>query len=108
MVAAGLGLCAPALTGGILAGLPAERAGLGSGLNSAAREIGAALGVAVVGTVLNSHGGLAGGMSPGYRVLAGVLLVLIVPVVLWWRPPAHRPTATQPVPAGAGATVDGG
>ena len=39
----------------MLTSLPPGRAGMGSGLNSAAREIGAALGVAVVGTVLTSH-----------------------------------------------------
>ncbi|MGZ4597937.1 MAG: MFS transporter, partial [Actinomycetes bacterium] len=43
------------LSTGIMTSLPPGRAGMGSGLNSAAREIGAALGVAVVGTVLASH-----------------------------------------------------
>ena len=50
-----MGLSVPTLSTGIMTSLPPARAGLGSGLNSAAREIGAALGVAVVGTVLASH-----------------------------------------------------
>ncbi|WP_436528077.1 MFS transporter [Actinoplanes sp. HUAS TT8] len=102
LMAAGMGLCAPALTGGILAGLPAGSAGLGSGLNSAAREVGAALGVAVIGTVLTSHHALRSaddfmaGLAVGYRILAGVLLLAAVVVVATW--PA--PTSTrEPVPA---------
>ncbi len=54
-ISTGMGLSVPALSIGIVTSLPPGRAGMGSGLNSAAREIGAALGVAVVGTVLTSH-----------------------------------------------------
>lgn len=54
-VAVGMGLSVPALSTGIMSSLPPDRAGMGSGLNSAAREIGSALGVAVVGTVLASR-----------------------------------------------------
>ncbi len=50
-----MGLSVPSLSTGIVTSLPPTRAGMGSGLNSAAREIGAALGVAIVGTVLASH-----------------------------------------------------
>ena len=50
-----MGLSIPTLSTGIMTSLPPARAGMGSGLNSAAREIGSALGVAVAGTVLASH-----------------------------------------------------
>jgi len=50
-----MGLSVPALSTGIVTSLPPAQAGMGSGLNSAVREIGAALGVAVVGTVLTSQ-----------------------------------------------------
>ncbi|WP_131748813.1 hypothetical protein [Frankia sp. Cppng1_Ct_nod] len=73
---------------------PPARAGIGSGFNSAAREIGAAFGVAVIGTELNSHGSLIAGMATSYRVLAGVMLVLTVMVVLWWRPAAPPGTGS--------------
>lgn len=53
-IAAGMGLSVPSLSTGIMTSLPPARAGMGSGLNSAAREIGAALGIAVIGTVLTS------------------------------------------------------
>jgi len=52
-IAAGMGLSVPSLSTGIMTSLPPARAGMGSGLNSAAREIGAALGIAIIGTVLS-------------------------------------------------------
>lgn len=55
VIATGMGLSVPALSAGIVTSLPPERAGTGSGLNSAVREIGAALGIAVVGSVLASR-----------------------------------------------------
>ncbi|OHV55359.1 MFS transporter [Pseudofrankia sp. BMG5.36] len=54
-ISTGMGLSVPTLSTGIMTSLPPARAGMGSGLNSATREIGAALGVAVVGTILTSH-----------------------------------------------------
>ena len=54
-IAAGMGLSVPSLSTGIMTSLPPARAGMGSGLNSAAREIGAALGIAVVGSVIGSR-----------------------------------------------------
>ncbi|CNF48735.1 integral membrane transport protein [Mycobacterium tuberculosis] len=63
VVSVGTGLCVPTLSVGVMAALPHDRAGLGSGLNGAAREIGSALGVAVLGTVLT--GRFADGLPPG-------------------------------------------
>ncbi|HWL36571.1 MAG TPA: MFS transporter [Frankiaceae bacterium] len=54
VLSAGAGLSVPVLSTGIVTALPAGRAGMGSGLNSAVREVGAALGIAVVGSVLAS------------------------------------------------------
>ncbi|MGW0658721.1 MFS transporter [Streptodolium elevatio] len=51
-LSAGFGLVGPAMSTSVIAALPPERAGLGSGLNGAAREFGSALGVAVFGSVL--------------------------------------------------------
>jgi EmrB/QacA subfamily drug resistance transporter len=52
LVAAGMGLSVPSLSTGIVTSLPASQAGVGSGINSSVREVGAALGVATVGTIL--------------------------------------------------------
>lgn len=62
VLSVGMGLCVPTLSVGVMAALPPERAGLGSGVNGAAREIGSALGVAVLGTVLG--GRFADGLPP--------------------------------------------
>jgi EmrB/QacA subfamily drug resistance transporter len=56
-MAVGMGLAVPALSTGIVTSLPSAQAGTGSGLNSAVREIGAALGIAVIGTILSSQFG---------------------------------------------------
>ncbi|MEC4020368.1 MFS transporter, partial [Streptomyces sp. H27-D2] len=54
LTAAGCGLATPLLSHGMMSALPAHRAGVGSGLQSLARELGSALGVAVSGSVLTA------------------------------------------------------
>ncbi|MER5733415.1 MFS transporter [Streptomyces sp. NPDC002138] len=104
ILSVGTGLCAPALTLTVVAELPAHQAGLGSGLNTAAREIGAALGVAVVGTVLASrfHGNpqdpaqvaaFTDAMGVALRTVAVVLLAMTVAVVTGYRGGARAGTA---------------
>ena len=50
----GLGLTLPPSMDAALGELPAERSGVGSGLIQALRQVGSAIGVAVLGTVLNA------------------------------------------------------
>ncbi|MFF8267004.1 MFS transporter [Streptomyces sp. NPDC016562] len=96
VLSVGTGLCAPSLTLTVVAELPAHQAGLGSGLNTAAREIGAALGVAVVGTVLASRfhgdptdpaqaGAFTDAMGSALRAVALVLLLASAAVVAGYR-----------------------
>ncbi|AGL16602.1 major facilitator transporter [Actinoplanes sp. N902-109] len=54
VIGTGFALALPTLTADLTAALPAEQAGVAGGLQSATRELGSALGVAVVGTVLTS------------------------------------------------------
>ncbi len=54
MVGLGIGLALPAAMDGALGALDRERSGVGSGLIQAVRQVGGAIGVAVLGTVLNS------------------------------------------------------
>jgi predicted MFS family arabinose efflux permease len=107
----GMGLCVPALSTAVIGGLPHGQAGLGSGLNGASREIGSALGVAVLGTVLTSRftagtgahsagealaaagpsgraqavAAFADAVSVGYRVVAVVVLLATFFVAIWFR-----------------------
>ncbi|MEV6211347.1 MFS transporter [Kitasatospora sp. NPDC051914] len=102
VLSAGMGLCAPGLTHTVVSELPGHQAGLGAGLNTAARELGAALGVAVVGTVLASHAGggsphgpaeFTAGMAAGLRVVAVPVLLAAVAVTLGLR---GRPAGAGP------------
>lgn len=50
----GFGLGMPALTDAVMAAIPVEDAGVGSAVNDVARELGSALGVAVIGSFISS------------------------------------------------------
>ncbi|MFF4427805.1 MFS transporter [Streptomyces sp. NPDC001513] len=114
VLSVGTGLCAPSLTLTVVAELPSHQAGLGSGLNTAAREIGAALGVAVVGTVLASrfHGNpqdpaqvaaFTDAMGAALRTVAVVLLCASAAVVTWYRA-GRRGRGRDAVAAAEGAS----
>ncbi|TVL93214.1 MFS transporter [Streptomyces sp. SAJ15] len=53
ITATGCGMTMPSLSHSVITALPQTKAGVGSGLNAAARELGAALGIAVIGTALS-------------------------------------------------------
>lgn len=67
----GVGIALPAALNAALGALPAERAGAGSGLMQAMRQVGGTIGVAVLGTVLSS--GYRGRVRTGHlpAALAG-------------------------------------
>ncbi len=50
----GFGLGMPSLTDSIMASVPVEDAGVGSAVNDVSRELGSALGIAILGTFINS------------------------------------------------------
>jgi hypothetical protein len=52
LIGAGTGLFLPACTSAVLATLPPRQAGVGSAVNSTAQQVGGAVGVAVLGSVL--------------------------------------------------------
>jgi EmrB/QacA subfamily drug resistance transporter len=54
MVAAGIGLCMSPSTAAITSSLPEEKQGVASALNDTVREIGGAIGIALLGSVLNA------------------------------------------------------
>ncbi|MEU3410093.1 MFS transporter [Streptomyces sp. NPDC006658] len=99
VISAGTGLAMPALTLGVVVSLPAHRAGLGSGLGTSAREIGAALGVAVAGTALASHSDFSTGMGPALRVVGLTVLVATAAVVTGYRNPVHPSPNVPAAPA---------
>ncbi len=66
MFGLGLGLAMAPATDSIMGSLPADRAGVGSAVNDTTREVGSALGVAVIGSVAGSvyTGHVADGIVP--------------------------------------------
>ncbi|MFE2882678.1 MFS transporter [Streptomyces sp. NPDC059272] len=97
VISAGTGLSMPALTVGVVSSLPPHQTGLGSGLGTSARELGAALGVAVTGTILAAHPDLGHGMGPALRTVAVIVLAATAVVVVGHRtrPPATRTIASE-------------
>lgn len=104
VISAGTGMCMPALTLGVVASLPPHQAGLGSGLGTSAREVGAALGVAVTGTVLASHQGFTSGMEAALRVVGWAVVAAAALVTFGYRPGRTSPPAADR--AAAGGEVD--
>ena len=77
LLALGPALCIPTLSGGIVLSLPLDKAGVGSAVNDTTREVGGAVGIAVVGSILSSHyrSGMAGPLAslpPGSGAVVSV------------------------------------
>jgi MFS family permease len=89
VMSAGMGLAMPPLSSLVVTAVPREKAGLGSGLNGAAREVGSALGVAVFGSVFASR---FAARTPGGRTPARALADSATPPVAGgvpWADHAH-------------------
>jgi EmrB/QacA subfamily drug resistance transporter len=67
VMAAGPALCIPTLSSGIVLSLPLDQAGVGSAVNDTTREVGGAIGIAVLGSILSSH--YRNGMKPAIAQL---------------------------------------
>jgi EmrB/QacA subfamily drug resistance transporter len=78
--AAGMGITTAPSTGAIMRSLPLHKAGVGSAVNDTTRELGGALGVAVIGSLVASHfrsslsGAVSGLPSHATRSLADALI----------------------------------
>jgi EmrB/QacA subfamily drug resistance transporter len=88
----GMALAGPPATTAIVESLPAEKQGVASAVNDAAREVGGALGIAVLGSVLADHltagpDGMVDGYQAALRIGAAVLVTGAVAVALRARQP---------------------
>ena len=91
----GAGMVNSPITNGVMSGVPKSQAGVASGMNSSARQLGQSLGVAIVGSVLAAS--LRGGMETGFLtaahagwwIMAGcgyaVLLLGVISTTQWAR-----------------------
>ncbi len=108
LMGAGMGLAGAPATESIMGSLPPERANIGSAVNDTTRELGGALGVAVVGSVASSliTGQLADGvpardafvhaLARGSLVVAGA--ALLGALIAWRHLPAVARTDTPEEP----------
>jgi hypothetical protein len=67
VMAAGMSLAIPSMTGSIMSSVPLGKAGVGSAMNDTTRELGGALGVAVLGSLV--AGRYAGRLAPSLTSL---------------------------------------
>ena len=89
----GVGMVSSAITNGFMSGLPKSQAGVASGMNSASRQLGTSLGVAIVGSVLaaslrgSMHADFLAAAHAGWWIMAGcgyaVLLLGIISTTGW-------------------------
>ncbi|MDT4914256.1 MAG: hypothetical protein QOC66_3384 [Pseudonocardiales bacterium] len=80
LIGVGFGFANAPITNTAVSGLPADRAGVAGGITSTARQFGAALGIAVAGSIVAgaSDTSLAHASRPGWIVVAGCGLILLV------------------------------
>lgn len=110
----GFGMVNAPVTNTAVSGMPRAQAGVAAGITATSRQVGQALGVAVVGSALTSalHGPLRAGFveasSAGWWVVAGcggvILIVGLVTSGAWARRTADR-TAGRLMAEEAGVTV---
>ena len=67
VMSVGPALAIPTLSSGIVLSLPLDKAGVGSAVNDTTREVGGAIGIAVLGSILSSH--YRSGMKPALAQL---------------------------------------
>ncbi|WP_328869269.1 MFS transporter [Streptomyces sp. NBC_00287] len=87
-VGAGGAMAVTALTALLLETVPAERAGVASGVLNAARQLGGALAVAVFGALVADRTGFVSGLHSGLLIGAAVVAVSIV--ATWLLEPVRR------------------
>jgi DHA2 family methylenomycin A resistance protein-like MFS transporter len=90
LVAAGFGMAftMPAATAAVVEGAPDERAGIASGVVNAARQLGGAIGVALLGDVLGVAGGFVAGLHVALLMAAAAFSGGAVVTALFVRRPA--------------------
>ncbi len=94
----GGGLAIPPLTTAMLESVPHERAGLASGVLSAARQFGGAIGVALLGALIADSAHFMTGMRISLVIGAAVLVVTTLGVIRFLPAGHHHPAAAEPAP----------
>jgi len=114
----GMGLAFPPIASMVLGAVRPEEHGRASGANTTVREVGGALGIAILATVFDAAGGYESAQSFTDGTIAavwvGASVVLLGAVLAYLLPGRRRPErddtpprdiAAEPVPAGAGTAL---
>jgi MFS family permease len=84
LFAIGFGMVNAPVTNTAVSGMPRSQAGVAAAVASTSRQVGAALGVAIIGSVINtgSHGAMASDLTaasrPGWWIIAGAGACVLV------------------------------
>ncbi|MFI7386452.1 MFS transporter [Streptomyces sp. NPDC049813] len=97
----GGGLAIPPLTTAMLESVPHERAGLASGVLSAARQFGGAIGVALLGALIADSAHFMTGMRISLVIAAAVLVATTLGVFRFLPAGHQHADSAEPAPAGA-------
>ncbi len=102
----GIGMCFSTVANAVVSSVPVEGSGIAAGTNSALRELGGVLGIAVVGAVFAANGSYQSptnfvqGFIPAIAVAAAIPLVGVVAAVLYpSRSRQARTTIVEPAQA---------
>jgi DHA2 family methylenomycin A resistance protein-like MFS transporter len=78
LLGAGIGIALPAMTATAVSTAPAHRTGMASAIHNASRQLGATLGVAVIGTIVLSYPTVSAGLHTALLVAAGLLAAVAI------------------------------
>lgn len=76
LLGSGAGLALPPMTSTAVSAVPGHETGMASAIHNASRQLGATLGVAVLGSIVLSHAGYANGLRVALVVAAALLAVV--------------------------------
>jgi MFS family permease len=102
----GLGMVNPAITNSAVAGMPLAQAGVAAAIASTSRQVGAALGVAIAGTVVNadrtSGGEFSRATHPIWWIMSGCGAITLLSGWVAGQPWGAAPAANTATPSGSG------
>jgi len=101
LIGFGIGLTFPVLSAAAVSTLPPERFGVGSAVNQTARQVGGAIGVAIMVTLLGRPQDLAAALAGFERLwIYGALMAALAGVVaVALGAPRRAPAITAPAPS---------
>lgn len=106
LLGGGFALTMPSLTAAVVASTPRDSVGVASGVLNASRQVGGALGVALLGSLIAGSLGIVGGMHMALAIVTATFLAGAALSAVFVRDPdraAARPRSGKPRPAPAPA-----